>query len=126
MNFLRARFAAGGQDVEAGELRLPVRADLREATQSSGGQEVLVGIRPENLIENGRNPRGATVPVHHRGRGGRAARPRSPGPRPRRRRPGGRQSRSAPRPKVGDKLELQVELDAVHLFDAKTERRIAA
>ena len=126
MNFLRGRFAADGERVDAGALQLPVAAALREKTRVMDGQEVLVGIRPENLVEKQRPTRGPTVPlavevevveplghevlVH--GRLGTDLLVAKVDPHH--------------SPQVGDRLELAVELDAVHLFDAKTERRITA
>jgi len=126
MNFLRARFADGGKVVDAGYLHLPVHEDLYAKTRELDGQEVLVGIRPENLVEKGGATRGPTLPftvevevveplgyevlVH--GRAGNDLLVAKVDP-----------HRS---PAVGEPLELSVELDAIHLFDAKTERRIVA
>ena len=126
MNFVRARFAEGGKVVKTDYLRLPVREELLAQTAKLDGQEVLVGLRPENLVETARAARGATaqlevevevveplgyeVLVH--GRAGEELLVAKLDPHH--------------APQVGDKLTLQVELAAVHLFDAKTERRITA
>ena len=126
MNFLRGALAEDGGSVEAGNVRLPVRPELRERTRALGGQEVLVGIRPENLVEVGRRPRGESVllpvdveivePLGHEvlvhGRHG----------------DGLLVAKVDPHhsPKVGEKLDLQVELGAVHLFDAASELRLTA
>ena len=124
MNFLRARLSAGGDTAEAGELKLPLRQELRSSAR--GGLEVLVGIRPENLVEKGRPARGETAllpveveivePLGHEvlvhGRHGEGLLVAKVDPHH--------------APKVGDKLELQVELNAMHLFDAKTEQRLSS
>jgi multiple sugar transport system ATP-binding protein len=124
MNFLRARFTDGGRRVATGYLELPVRAELHEKTRGLDGQEVLVGIRPENLVEAARSKGGATAPlavevevveplghevlVH--GRAGSDLLVAKVDPHH--------------SPPVGVQLDLEVELDAVHLFDLQTERRI--
>jgi multiple sugar transport system ATP-binding protein len=118
MNFLRARVDEGGTTAVAGELRLPLGQEQR------GGLEVLVGIRPENLVEKGRQARGETAilpveveivePLGHEvlvhGRHGEGLVVAKVDPHH--------------APQVGDRLELQVELGAMHLFDAKTEQRL--
>jgi multiple sugar transport system ATP-binding protein len=118
MNFLRARLDDSGTTAVAGELMLPLGQELR------GGLEVLVGIRPENLVEKGRQARGETAilpveveivePLGHEvlvhGRHGENLLVAKVDPHH--------------APKVGDRLELQVELGAMHLFDAKTELRL--
>ncbi len=123
MNFVRARFADGGRRVDAGYLSLPVKDELRGVTAGRDGREVLLGIRPENLTQTARagsataplevevevvEPLGHEVLVH--GRAGKDLLVAKVGP---------HQS-----PAVGSRLELQVELDAVHLFDPETELRL--
>ncbi|GAO03432.1 ABC transporter ATP-binding protein [Anaeromyxobacter sp. PSR-1] len=124
MNFFKARLEGGGGRIAAAGFSLPVPAALRAATAARDGAAVTVGIRPENVVELGRAPRGesARIPVtvdiaeplgdevivHARAGEDPVV------------------FRQAPHaiPGIGDQLEVQVELDHLHLFDAETQRRL--
>jgi multiple sugar transport system ATP-binding protein len=123
MNFFKATLRDG--TVEAQGFSLPVPARLRAAIAGKAGAAVVVGIRPEGVLSGDRPPRGdaARVPVtveiaeplgdevivHARA-----------GDDP-------MVFRQDPHrmPAIGDRLEVQVELDQLHLFDAGTQRRLA-
>jgi multiple sugar transport system ATP-binding protein len=124
MNFFKARLEGGGARIAAAGFSLPVPPALRSAAAARDGAAVTVGIRPENVIELDRAPRGesARIPVtvdiaeplgdevivHARAGEDPVV------------------FRQAPHaiPGIGDRLEVQVELDHLHLFDAETQRRL--
>jgi multiple sugar transport system ATP-binding protein len=124
MTFVNATVAEGGTRLQAAGYALPVPARLRAALAGRDGSKVVAGIRPENVVPPGRAPRGEAAPltvtveiaeplgdevvVH--ARAGEAAMVFKQDP-----------HRSAA---IGDTLEVQLELDALHLFDATTERRL--
>jgi multiple sugar transport system ATP-binding protein len=124
MNFFAATVSRDGSRLEAGALSLPVPASLRPITDRHAGKDVQVGIRPENLVESGKPSRGETarldlevelveplgheVIVHCRAGNDLLAAKLDP-------------SRI---PEAGSSVALQVELDSLHLFDAKTEERL--
>ena len=126
MNFLKATLADGGTRLAAPKLSLPVPASLRPLTAGKEGKGVVVGLRPENILDTGKPARGETakitvlveiveplgyeVIVH--GRTGDDLLVAKVDP-----------HRA---PKVDSSVELVVELDALHLFDAATERRLTA
>jgi multiple sugar transport system ATP-binding protein len=116
MNFIDAVVSDGR--LEAKGFSLPTSRPL------VNGQSVRVGIRPENILSTDRQTRGATAPIQAtiemvepigheaivHGRVGPDVLVTS---------------LDAHRmPRVGDVLDLLVELDALHLFDAATEARI--
>jgi multiple sugar transport system ATP-binding protein len=124
MNFLRATVADGGAVLTARGFTLPAPAAAREALAARAGKVVVVGVRPENVLEAGRPTRGATAPlevsvdlvetlgdeviVH--GRQGEdlvcfKMDPHHP-------------------PEIGGTVTAVVEVDRLHLFDAETEKRI--
>jgi len=123
MNFLRATLAGGGT-LQGPGFQLPVPAGWRTAAPGESGRAMVVGIRPDNLLEIGRPARGATAPLTVRveiveplghevivhGRVGDELIAARLDP--------------ARIPEMGEELELAVELDAVHLFDAETETRL--
>jgi len=126
MNLLRARLAPDGASLAGEALALPVPRSLQPATAGRGGREVIVGLRPENLVEPGRAERGETAsieievevvePLGHEviafGRlGGDLLAAKL-------------EAHRAPR--FGERLTLEVQLDAVHLFDAASEARLVA
>jgi multiple sugar transport system ATP-binding protein len=124
MNFISAVIREGGSALVGAKVTLPVPAALRSATEGKDGRRVVVGIRPENILEANAATRGATekiravveiveplgneVIIH--GRVGddllvakldahRA-------------------------PKLGETVDLAIELQSLHLFDAETEQRL--
>ncbi|MBK9516602.1 MAG: sn-glycerol-3-phosphate ABC transporter ATP-binding protein UgpC [Anaeromyxobacter sp.] len=126
MTFVDATVAEGGTRLVTRSFTLPTPAALRATLAGQDGLKVVAGIRPENLAAPGRAPRGEAAPltitveiaeplgdevvVH---------------------------ARSGEEPLVfkqdphrpvasGDTFEVQLELDALHLFDAGTERRLGA
>ncbi|HRS17673.1 MAG TPA: sn-glycerol-3-phosphate ABC transporter ATP-binding protein UgpC [Thermoanaerobaculaceae bacterium] len=126
MNFVRATLADDGTVLRAGTFTLPVPAMWRGATGGKDGRAVTVGVRPENVLGPGQEARGATarlsacievmeplgheVIVHARTGDDVLVAKLDP--------------HRAPR--LGDTLELVVELDKLHLFDAQTEQRMSA
>jgi multiple sugar transport system ATP-binding protein len=124
MNFVPGTLGAGGAEVQAGAFAVPVPAALRGATAPLAGKKVVAGIRPEDVIPPGREPRGeaakveATVEivetlgdeivVHARAGDHVVVFKDDP-------------HRT---PEVGAKVTVQLDLGALHLFDAASERRI--
>jgi multiple sugar transport system ATP-binding protein len=125
MNFIRATVADGGAALAANGFKLPAPTTARGALASRAGKAVMVGIRPENVLEASRPTRGTTakleltvdlvetlgdeVVVHGTlGEDQIAFKmdPHNP-------------------PEFGDKVAALVEIDRLHLFDAETEQRIA-
>lgn len=123
MNFVRAKVRDGA--LQAQGFALPAPETARAALSSRSGQEVLVGIRPENVLAKGRPTRGATAPLEltvelvetlgnevvvHARQGDDLISfkmdPHTP-------------------PELGSRIQALVELDKLHLFDAGTEQRIA-
>ncbi len=126
MNFAKATLAGGATRIQAAEFQIPVPASLRAAVATRDGAKVVVGVRPENLVPPGKEPRGPTSPltvtveiveplghevvVHARAGQDTLTFKQDPH-----------------RPTViGSTVEVRLELDALHLFDATTERRLGA
>ncbi|HYI12576.1 MAG TPA: sn-glycerol-3-phosphate ABC transporter ATP-binding protein UgpC [Thermoanaerobaculia bacterium] len=118
MNFFNATVNDGRLD--AAEFSLPLPTGRRV----TNGQKVLVGVRPENILAGHETGRGATgrvqglvdivEPIGHQAIV---------------------HSRLGPdilvaaldshqMPKVGDTIDLVIEIDQMHLFDATTEQRL--
>src|SRR5262249_17204310 len=126
MSFFRPTVADGGACLQAGAFSVPVPATLRPLTAGRDGQRLVAGIRPENVREAGNGARGETArvpmrveivePLGHEviahGRVGDDVVVAKLDPHH--------------LPRVGDALDVVLELDALHLFDAETERRLAA
>ena len=126
MSFIHARVADGGASLAATKYRLAVPASLRPLTNGKEGLEVVVGVRPENILAAGRGARGETAkvdaeieivePLGHEvivhGRVGDDVLVAKIEP------------HRAPR--MGSRIDLEIELDALHLFDAATQRRLTA
>ena len=127
MNFVKATVADGGGALKAGTFSLPVPASLRPLVAGKDGKAVVVGIRPENVVDPSKPTRGETArlgatveviePLGHEvlvyaRLGGDDLVVAKVDP-----------HRA---PAYDAKIELVVELDALHLFDAATERRLAA
>ncbi len=122
MNFVRGELADGR--IEGAGLVLPVPPRLRAAVQGSAGRKLVMGIRPENVVADIRPPRGESAPlrvtveiaeplgdeviVHARAGEDVVVFKQDP----------------HRQPAMGDRMEVQVELDGLHLFDAETQRRI--
>ena len=126
MNFIRAAVADGGAKLTAAKVDLPVPASLRGVTVGRDRRGVVVGVRPENLLAGGKAPRGESItlsaeaeivePLGHEvivhGRVGDDLLVAAVDP-----------HRA---PALGARFDLVVELEALHLFDAETERRLGA
>ena len=125
MNLLAATVGASGATLDTARFALPVPASLRPAVAGRQGARVVVGIRPEDLSAdpNARReagtvatqvevvePLGDEVVVHARA-GEDLLIAKLPPDRI---------------PNAGDRLDLAVDLDRLHLFDAETEKRLAA
>jgi multiple sugar transport system ATP-binding protein len=142
MSLLPAMLADGGAAVAASGFSAPVPAAARSATRGQDGRRVVLGIRPENVREPG--PAGAGAAAGGAGAGGPAASGDQPGVVAVRARvefvePLGHEvivhgrvgsdllvAKVAPRraPALGADIELRIETEALHLFDAASERRI--
>jgi multiple sugar transport system ATP-binding protein len=124
MNFLRARLESGGVAALASGATVSLPADRRPAG-AAAGRRVVLGIRPENVVGAGEGsgpiaslpvevdfvePLGDEVIVH--GRLGEEI----------------LLCKLAPEriPEAGSRLEVSVELEKVHVFDAETELRLTA
>ena len=126
MNFLKAKVAGGGQKLTTPDFELPVPEAWASAARGADGREVLVGIRPENLLDAASDGRGPTarfqvdvevveplgheVLVHGKVGGEMLVAKADP-------------HRT---PEMGQPLDLIVELDRLHLFDPETELRLGA
>ncbi len=124
MNFVRGVLADGGTRVAAPAFSIPVPAGLRGATAGRDGRQVIAGIRPEHVLPDGRGARGDTAPVpvvveivetlgdevvvHARAGDDLLVYKEDP--------------HRAPEP--GAAVGVQLELSALHLFDAETEVRL--
>jgi len=126
MNFNNAAFRDGGATIAASKFSLPVPASLKPVTAAHDGRKVMVGIRPEHILEPSTptrgekakleaeveviEPLGDEVIVHARVGDDLLVYKVEP----------------QLTPEVGQKLEIAVELDRLHLFDAETEKRLGA
>ncbi|HET9451264.1 MAG TPA: sn-glycerol-3-phosphate ABC transporter ATP-binding protein UgpC [Aggregicoccus sp.] len=124
MNFLQATLSADGKLLEGKGFRLPVPASLAHLTAGKAGQRIVVGLRPEHLLEEGRQVRGESAPltvtvemieplgdqvIAHVKLGDDLLSFKLEAHR---------------LPEIGTQLPARVELDALHLFDAVTEQRL--
>ena len=125
MNFLRARLESGGVASLAGGVTLSLPPAARPP-ETQAGRDVVLGIRPENVVDPGEagegptaslpvevdfvEPLGDEVIVH--GRLGDEV----------------LLCKLAPYrvPEAGSRLEVALELSRMHVFDAKTELRMTA
>lgn len=124
MNFIPATLAGGGTTVMASGFQVPVPQAFRAAASGRDGAKMVLGIRPENIREASREGGGVTVPVNAKvefveplghevivhGRVGDDLIVAKVDP-----------HRA---PKMGSTVDLVVEVEAVHLFDAATEKRL--
>ncbi|HEY6572184.1 MAG TPA: TOBE domain-containing protein, partial [Candidatus Eisenbacteria bacterium] len=123
MNFVAATSADGGATLRAAKFSIPTPASWRASLGTADGRKVVIGIRPEKLsISDGGASDAGFVPVAvevvellgneviFHGRTGDDI----------------LIAKTEPRraPKVGANVSLRLDLDAIHLFDAATERRL--
>ena len=123
MNFISATIGQGGETLESAVFRLPTPAAWRGAAAKHVGRKVVIGIRPEkvSLMDGagaGHDSIQATVEVVEllgseavfHGRVGEDLLIAK--------------AESHRAPTLGAKVPLRLELDALHLFDADTQRRL--
>ncbi|MHB8800151.1 MAG: ABC transporter ATP-binding protein [Thermoanaerobaculia bacterium] len=127
MNFFKATLADDGATLKAGTFSLPVAQSFRALTAGKDGRALVVGIRPENVVDPTKPTRGETARV--------AATVEIVEPLGHEvlvyARLGGDDvvvAKVDPHnaPAFDEKVELIVELESLHLFDAATERRLTA
>jgi len=125
MNFVRGELVENGTVFSAAQFKLPVPQAIRAAAQKFNNQKVLLGVRPEHLLDAADKVRGESVQlttdveiveplgdqvvVHGRLGDDMLVFKMDP-------------HRS---PAFGAKVAIWVQLDSMHLFDASTEKRIA-
>jgi multiple sugar transport system ATP-binding protein len=124
MNFFRCQVTEAGALLSAKTFSLPSPPAAREALAARAGKTVVVGVRPENVVEASRQVRGPTAPLElvtdlvetlgdevvvHASHGDDEIAfkmdPHNP-------------------PELGGKVQALVELERLHLFDADSEKRI--
>jgi len=126
MNFLAATVSDGGKTLAGPGFSLPVPSNLQGPTTGKDGLKVMVGVRPEHVLHPSATPRGETARlsgivevveplgdqaiVHLRVGNDILVYPVDP----------------HDMPEMGDKADVVLELEHLHLFDAVTERRLAA
>jgi multiple sugar transport system ATP-binding protein len=124
MNFVPAVISADGTSVAAAGFAIPVPEAFREAAASHKGHKVVLGLRPENIREAPRDPADRVVsvtakvefvePLGHEvivhGRVGDDLLVAKVEP-----------HRA---PVMDDEVRLVIEVDACHLFDTATEKRL--
>lgn len=125
MNLVRAVVGDGGQTLVAGSFTLPVPNALKPLTSERAGKKVVFGIRAENILDSFKTGRGEThrlpvevemvEPLGHEvvvfGKTGEDM----------------LVAKLDPHniPQLGSQIEVILELDTIHLFDADTEQRIS-
>jgi multiple sugar transport system ATP-binding protein len=126
INMLTATLDAGGTSLSGPGFTLPVPQSLRAGTAGKGGRPVKVGLRPDNVLAPGTRARGETVQVDTRVElveplGNEIIVHSRLGEHP-------LTFRMPPQATLepGASQPVLLELDALHLFDADTERRISA
>jgi multiple sugar transport system ATP-binding protein len=126
MNFIPAVLADNGTNVAASGFQMPVPQEFRAAAAGRDGAKVVLGVRPENIREATREGGGTAVPVTAKvefveplghevivhGRVGDELLVAKVDP-----------HRS---PQIGTQVQLVIEADAAHLFDAATEKRLGS
>ena len=125
MNFLPATISDGGASLTASGFKLPVHDNWRAAANGKDGLKVVVGIRPENVRDAARSEMGSTARVHghvdfveplghevivHAKVGDELLVAKVDPHRA---------------PEMGSEIDLELELEALHLFDASTEQRLS-
>jgi multiple sugar transport system ATP-binding protein len=124
MSFFEATVAPGGQALACQGFAVPTPARLRAALAGRDGLKVVLGVRPENVVAEGRAPRGPTTPLEvtveiAEPLGDEVVVHARIGEAP-------LVFKQDPHriPALGSALTVQLELDALHLFDAGTQRRL--
>ncbi|MEM9555537.1 MAG: sn-glycerol-3-phosphate ABC transporter ATP-binding protein UgpC [Acidobacteriota bacterium] len=126
MNFFRGRLTTGVEAAETSFGLLPIAESLRPGASGKGGDEVLIGIRPEHLVDARQPTRGETFevdaqvevvePLGHEAlvhcRVGDELLVAKVQP--------------YHTPDVGTTMRAALDLDQVHVFDAETELRLDA
>ncbi len=122
MNLLPVRLAGDGATLAGEGFEVPVPAEARGAVGRSAGRELVLGIRPEQVREAGAGAAGARLPaevelaeplgsevVVHARSGGQLL-----------------VARLGPErvPPIGSRIELTLDPEALHLFDAATATRL--
>jgi multiple sugar transport system ATP-binding protein len=129
MNLMPATISDGGASLTTSGFKLPMPDAWRPApsqgTTGRDGLKVIVGIRPENVRDAARNEMGATARVHgivdfveplghevivHAKVGDELLIAKVDPHRA---------------PEMGSEIDLELELEALHLFDAATEQRLS-
>jgi len=126
MNLLKARLSDDGSEVLCFDVRMPVSAPFREAALRHRGHEVILGLRPEHIgaahevdwksdVRFGGpieilEPLGHEVLVHFDVHGATVS---------------GRLRSHQALPAPGEPITLLVRTEAMHLFDPKSEQRLA-
>ncbi len=124
MNLVPAALTDGGTAIAASGFKLPVPQAFRAAAAGQDGRKVVFGLRPENIREAPRDATGGTVPITAlvefveplgyevivHGRVGDDLLVAKVDP------------HRAPR--MGSRMPLVIEVEAGHLFDAATEKRL--
>lgn len=125
MNFVKAQIRNEGALIAAAKFALPVPVKLRHLTVPRDGANVVVGIRPENIVDPSKPTRGETAMIQAKVD---IAEPL------------GHEvlvyasigddtlvAKVDPHraPQLDSIVDLVVELESLHLFDAATERRLA-
>jgi multiple sugar transport system ATP-binding protein len=126
MNFVRATVERGGTAAAAAGFTLPLPPAMRSAAAGREGRGIVLGIRPEHVVEAREGGRGQTaalpvevefveplgdeVIVH--GRLGEEVLLCKLGPHR--------------VPEAGSRLDVAIELEKMHVFDAETELRLTA
>jgi multiple sugar transport system ATP-binding protein len=123
MNFIPAMLTDGGATLAASGFKLPVPDAWRAV--ASEGRKVVVGIRPENVRGSARGEMGATARVQARvdfvePLGHEVIVHTRVGDDP-------VVAKVDPHraPEMGSEMDLELELEALHLFDAATEQRLS-
>ena len=121
MNLIKATLNENGSMLIATKYTIPVPKSLQSLTAGKEGRKVVAGLRPENILDAHRPSRGETAQITAEVE---IAEPL------------GHEVVAHARigddilvaklephhiPKTGDKIELVLELETLHLFDAETE-----
>jgi len=124
MNFVRCQVTEAGALLSAKGFSLPAPAEARAALAERAGKTLVVGVRPENVVDPSRQARGPTAALElvvdlvetlgdevvvHGSRGDDKVSFKMDPHHP---------------PALGDKVKALVEIDRLHLFDEETEKRI--
>jgi multiple sugar transport system ATP-binding protein len=120
MNFLQGEFGADGASLKGKGFSLPVPTALRGVAKASPGRKLMIGIRPEHLLDDPQGsvrlpvtveilePLGDQLVVHGKLEDADLV------------------FKVEPHHvlQVGQALTVAVEMDKLHLFDAATEKRL--